>query len=49
LATDKPGCHSVAERMPDADMTPAIKHALIDEDTIGGGQIFDQLRVDRSA
>jgi hypothetical protein len=49
LATDKPGGHSVAERMPDADTTPAIKHALIDEDTIGGDQIFDQLRVDRSA
>jgi hypothetical protein len=30
-------------------MTPAIKHALIGEDTIGGDQIFDQLRVDRSA
>jgi len=49
LATDKPGWHSVAGRMPDADMTPAIKHAPIDEDTIGGDQIFDQLRVDRSA
>jgi hypothetical protein len=49
LATDKPGRHSVAGRMPDADVTPAIKHAPIDKDTIGGDQIFDQLQVDRSA
>jgi hypothetical protein len=49
LAADKPGRHSAAGRMPDADMTPAIKHALIDKDTIGGDQIFDQLQVDRSA